>query len=40
MIFIILMCFRIFIIGVKDFDSGVERIEFKFKVLSIGLVIN
>lgn len=40
MTLIILMCFRILIIGAKDPDSGVERIEFKFKAPSTGLVIN
>lgn len=40
MTLIILMCFRILIIGAKDPDSGVERIEFLFKAPSTGLVIN
>lgn len=40
MTLIILMCFRILIMGAKDPDSGVERIEFKFKAPSTGLVIN
>lgn len=40
MTLIILMCFRILIIGAKDPDSGVERIKFKFKAPSTGLVIN
>lgn len=40
MTLIILMCFRILIMGAKDPDSGVERIEFMFKAPSTGLVIN
>lgn len=40
MTLIILMCFRILIIGAKDPDSGVERIRIMFKAPSTGLMIN